>query len=320
MKILITGAGGFVGKHLAEWLAHAYPDAELHGTVYTGESVVSDRLITHPLNLCDTEAVLALLTDIQPAQIYHLAAQSFVPRSFEAPWETLQNNILSQLNLITACIHLGIQPRIIITGSAEVYGIVAPDEVPLTEDAELRPTSPYGVSKITQDMLAKQYHTTHQIPLIRVRAFNHFGVGQNERFVAPAFAMQIAKIEAGLQEPVMYVGDLSAKRDFTDVRDIVRAYQLLAEQGEAGGVYNVASNVSYSGQELLDILIGLSDAEIRVETDPARMRPTNLPILQGNYDRLHEATGWRPEFTFAQSLTDILADCRQRVAENVRRD
>lgn len=318
MKILITGAGGFVGKHLVAWLARVYPDAELHGTVYTGEHMTNDLLIPHQIDLCDTDAVRALMEALQPAQIYHLAAQSFVPRSFEAPWETLQNNILSQLNLITACLDLDIKPRIIVTGSAEVYGIVSPDEVPLTESAELRPTSPYGVSKITQDMLAKQYHTSHQIPLIRVRAFNHFGVGQNERFVAPAFAMQIAKIEAGLQEPVMYVGDLSAKRDFTDVRDIVRAYQLLAEKGVAGDVYNVASNVSYSAQELLDILIGLSDVDIRVEIDPARMRPANLPILQGNYDRLKQATGWQPEYTFAQSLADILADCRQRVAENAR--
>lgn len=316
MKILITGAGGFVGKHLAHWLKHAYPEAELHGTAYTGESTINDLMTIHQIDLCDTDGVLALLADILPDQIYHLAAQSFVPRSFDAPWETLENNILSQLNLITVCIALAIKPRIIITSSAEVYGIVKPDEVPIKETAELRPTSPYGVSKITQDMLAKQYHTTHQIPLVRVRAFNHFGTGQNERFVAPAFALQIAQIEAGLQEPVMYVGDLSAKRDFTDVRDIVRAYQLLAEQGEAGEVYNVASNISYSGQELLDVLIGLSDVEIRVEQDPARMRPTNLPILQGNYDRLHQVTGWRPEFTFAQSLADILDDCRQRVAEN----
>jgi GDP-4-dehydro-6-deoxy-D-mannose reductase len=320
LKILITGAGGFVGQHLAHWLKKAYPDAQLHGTAYTGESTINDLMTIHQIDLCDVDRVLALLTDIQPEQIYHLAAQSFVPRSFDAPWETLQNNILGQLNLITACIELGIKPRIIVTGSAEVYGIVSPDEVPIIETAELRPTSPYAVSKITQDMLAKQYHISHQIPLIRVRAFNHFGVGQNERFVAPAFAIQIAKIEAGLQEPVMYVGDLSAKRDFTDVRDIVRAYQLLAEHGEAGEVYNVSSNMSYSGQELLDILIGLSDVEIRVEQDPARMRPTHLPILQGNYDRLHQATGWLPEFTFAQSLADILDDCRQRVAQNARRE
>lgn len=320
MKILITGAGGFVGQHLATWLARAYPDAELHGTTFTGESINHERLMTHTIDLCDTDAVLALLDTIQPAQIYHLAAQSFVPRSFEAPWETLQNNILSQLNIITACLTLGIKPKILVTGSAEVYGIVRPDEVPLKETAELRPTSPYGVSKIAQDMLAKQYHTSHQVPLIRIRAFNHFGVGQNERFVAPAFAMQIAKIEAGLQEPVMYVGNLTAKRDFTDVRDIVRAYQLLAEHGEAGEAYNVASNTSHSAQELLDILVSLSEVTIRVETDPARMRPAELPILQGNYDRLHQATGWHPEFTFAQSLADILADCRQRVANNARRD
>ncbi len=316
MHILITGAGGFVGHHLAHWLIQAYPDAILHGTTFHATEAAHSQLIPHTLDLCDTERVHQLMAQIRPVQIYHLAAQAFVPRSFEAPWETLQNNILGQLNIITACLEAGIAPRIVITSSAEIYGIVTPDEIPLDETADLRPTSPYSVSKVAQDMLGQQYHTSHNLPIIRARPFNHIGPGQNERFVAPAFAMQIARIEAGLQEPIIFVGDLSAKRDFTDVRDIVRAYQLLAEVGEPGMAYNVASNTAYNAQELLDILISLSGVKIRVEVDPTRIRPTNLPILQGDYTRLHQATGWRPQISFEQSLADILHDCRQRVANH----
>jgi GDP-4-dehydro-6-deoxy-D-mannose reductase len=316
LHILITGAGGFVGKHLANWLIRAYPDATLHGTTFRTTEDTHPKLINHTLDLCDTERVHQLIAEIRPDQIYHLAAQAFVPRSFEAPWETLQNNILGQLNIITGCLEAGIAPRMIITSSAEIYGVVRPDEVPLDEHAELRPTSPYSVSKITQDMLAQQYYVSHHLPIIRVRPFNHIGPGQSERFVAPAFAMQIARIEAGLQDPVIFVGELSSRRDFTDVRDIVRAYQLLAERGEAGEVYNVASNNAHSAQDLLDILLGLSPVDIHVEVDPERLRPMVLPILQGDSTRLQTITGWRPEISFEQSLTDILQDCRQHVANH----
>lgn len=313
MQILITGAGGFVGGHLAGWLARAYPQATLHGTVLSRAERLPDGVHAHEIDLRDPDATHALIDSIQPHQVYHLAAQAFVPLSFEDPWDTLHNNIRSQLNLISASLQMDSAPSMLVVSSAEIYGIVAPDEVPLNERAELRPTSPYSVSKITQDMMAAQYHASHALPLYRARAFNHIGPGQNERFVAPAFAMQIARIEAGLQEPVIYVGDLSDQRDFTDVRDIVRAYQRILESGRAGAAYNVASNQAHSIQALLDGLLALSPVEIRVEVDPARLRPAKLPILQGDYTRLHTHTGWRPEIPFAQSLADILDDCRQRV-------
>jgi GDP-4-dehydro-6-deoxy-D-mannose reductase len=245
--------------------------------------------------------------------VYHLAAQAFVPRSFSHPWETLENNIRSQLNLILACLELDPMPRMLAVSSAEIYGVVSPDKVPMHEDLALHPTSPYSVSKVTQDMLALQYQQSHDLPIMRARPFNHFGPGQNERFVAPAFAMQIARIEAGLQEPVINVGDLSARRDFTDVRDIVAAYHLIVEHGTPGAVYNVASEKAYSIRQLLETLISFARMDIKINIDESRLRPVHIPVLLGDATRLREETGWSPTYTFEQSLLDVLNDCRERV-------
>lgn len=314
MRVLITGAGGFVGQHLADHLNETMPEAELHGTILPGE--IRDKPASlHPVDLKDTAAVTALIRQLQPDHIYHLAAQAFVPRSFEAPWETLENNILCQLNIIQGCLEVGIRPRTLVVSSAEIYGNVQPDELPLTEAAELRPTSPYSVSKITQDMLALQYYISHDLPIMRARPFNHFGPGQRDSFVAPAFATQVARIEAGQQAPELKVGDLTAQRDFTDVRDIVRAYRMIVESGHPGAAYNIASGQARSVQSLLDSLLSHSKAEIRVVVDPQRLRPTSIPILQGDASRLREATGWQPLIPFEQTLADVLDDCRQRISK-----
>ncbi len=315
-KILITGISGFVGSHLANHILQTQ-SAELHGTILVGTPRLdTPNIHYHFLDLRDALQVEQLIDEIRPDHIYHLAAQAFVPQSFEAPWGTLENNIRGQLNIIQACLSVAIEPRMLVVSSAEIYGIVQPDELPLTEDAPLRPTSPYSVSKVTQDMLALQYHLSHQLPIMRARPFNHFGPGQNERFVAPAFATQIAQIEAGHKEPVIHVGNLEAKRDFTDVRDIVRAYTKIIEKGEPGAVYNVASGVAHSIQELLDTLLSYSGADICVQTDPDRLRPVHIPILQGDATRLCEATGWQPQIPFEQSLQDILEDHRERVGNS----
>lgn len=312
MHILITGISGFVGRHLATLLK----DYELHGTVFNSKPADS-HVRYHHIDLRDEDAVRKLIEEVQPQQIYHLAAQSFVPRSFEAPWETLENNIRAQVNLFEACRKIELYPRVLVVSSAVVYGVVSPHEVPIPENAPLRPNNPYGVSKVAQDMLAFQYHATYNWHIIRARAFNHIGIGQSENFVVPAFATQIARIEANLQEPVLRVGDLSTKRDFSDVRDVVRAYQLLMERGTAGAVYNVATGTSYSIQYLLDQLIALSTHnDIRVEVDQKALRPSNIPVLEGDPTLLKQATGWQPEFTFEQTLADVLEDCRRRVREN----
>lgn len=314
MRVLITGAGGFVGGHLIHHLKQTMPDAELHGTTLFEHDLGRYEGTTfHVIDLKDRGHVVELLNQTQPDHVYHLAAQAFVPRSFEDPWETLENNILSQLNIIESYLELGIKPRTLVISSSEIYGNVTEDQLPVTEETPFKPTNPYSVSKVTQDMLAYQYHLSHGLPLMRTRAFNHFGPGQSERFVAPAFAMQVARIEAGLQEPTIKVGNLSAARDFTDVRDIVRAYGLVMNSGEPGQVYNIASGQAYTAQKILDILVGLSNVSVTIEVDPARLRPVEVPVVIGSRDRLEQHTGWRPEIPFEQSVSDILADCRQRV-------
>ncbi len=309
MQVLITGAGGFVGRHLTQYLLEN--GAVVHGTALTSESETLPGIDTHVLDLTDEGAVLALIEKVRPDAIYHLAGQAFVPRSFEDPWETMVNNIRPQLNLFQACLTFAIKPRFLVVSSAEIYG--AAQVIPIGEEAPLLPSSPYSVSKITQDMLGLQYYLSHQLPVMRARAFNHIGPGQNERFVAPAFALQIARIEAGMQEPVLHVGDLSARRDFTDVRDIVRAYRLIMEQGQPGEVYNIASGEARSIQSLLDILLTCTEASIEVWVDPARLRPNHVPVLQGDNTKLRQATGWQPQITFEQTLRDVLNDCRRRV-------
>lgn len=317
IRVFITGAGGFVGGHLERHLLALYPEVEIHGTILPTLPIPPkrERVFYHPVDLKDEGAVRTLITELRPDYIYHLAAQAFVPRSFEAPWETLENNILAQLNVILACLGCGLRPRMLVVSSAEIYGHIQPNEVPVKETADLRPTSPYSVSKIAQDMLAYQYYLSHRLPIMRARPFNHFGPGQHENFVAPAFGMQIARIEAGLQEPIIHVGDLSAKRDFTDVRDIVRAYQMITEKGSSGGVYNVASNKAYTIQALLDTMITHSKVKIDVTVDAERLRPVTIPILQGDCAHLHAETGWQPLISFEQSVADIMNDCRQRVTQ-----
>lgn len=312
MRILITGATGFVGNILTRHLQTTAPDAEIHGTSFGGQTG-TPGITYHDVNLVKPDATFALVERVRPDAIYHLAGQAFVPRSFENPWETLEINIRAQLNIIQACLAFDLRPRLLITSSAEVYGDV--QHVPISEDAPLRPSSPYSVSKAAQDLLGLQYFLSHQFPVLRARAFNHIGPGQSDRFVAPAFAIQIARIEAGQQAPTLYVGDLSDRRDFTDVRDIVRAYALIMERGTPGDVYNVASGEARSIQSLLDTLLKHTTARIDVQVDPQRLRPSRIPILQGDCTRLKNATGWQPVIPFEQTLRDVLEDCRQRVTQ-----
>ena len=315
MRALITGAGGFVGAHLCAFLL-AHTDWELLGTVYPQpvESQPPDpRLRLKFANLCDPAGVQALVDEAQPNYIFHLAAQAFVPTSLADPWDTLQNNIRSELNLLEAVRRSGREVRVVVIGSNEEYGAPRPGELPQTEESPLRPNNPYAVSKVTQDFLGLQYYLTYGIPVVRVRPFNHTGPGQSPRFVVPAFASQIARIEADQQEPVMMVGNLEAARDFSDARDIVRAYHLAATQGEPGEVYNLASGKPRSVQELLDTLLSYSQAEIRVERDPARYRPVDVPEVYGSAAKFHRLTGWEPEIPFEQTLWDTLEYWREQV-------
>ena len=316
MRVLITGAGGFVGNHLAAHLGEAQKDAQLIGTTLIESEHVHPAISENRLvDLKDFMQARDLLAETRPDAVYHLAAQAFVPRSFQKPWETLENNILAQLNIIRACLDLKLRPRILIVSSAEIYGEVSAEQLPLDEDSAIRPTNPYSVSKVAQDMLGLQYYLSHDLPIMRARPFNHIGPGQNGRFVAPAFAMQIASIEEGGREAVINVGNLTAKRDFTDVRDIVRAYRLIIEYGRPGEAYNVSSGQAYSIGQLLDILLGLSEIDIDVRVDPARLRPVDVPEIRGDASKLRRDAGWRPSLSFEETLQDVLTDCRRRAQQ-----
>ena len=314
MRALITGAGGFVGGHLCSYLL-AHTDWQLLGTVYPGpveDPNPAPRLSMVWADLRDPDQVSELVGSFDPGAVFHLAAQSFVPESFAHPWSTLENNIRSQLNVLEGVRELDHPVRVLVVGSNEEYGKPRPEELPLTEESLLRPSSPYAVSKVAQDMMGFQYFATYGMEVVRVRPFNHTGPAQSPNFVVPAFASQIANIEKGLRKPIVQVGNLDAERDFTDVRDIVRAYYLAVVKGEPGEVYNLASGSPQSVRGLLESLLSMSTVEIKVEIDPSRYRPIDTPVVYGSATKFHRATGWEPEIPFEQTLQDVLGYWREQ--------
>lgn len=319
MNALITGAGGFVGGHLLTYLSTHSPDVALYGTLLSEAErrpALNALCQLHVIDLRDEQGTHDLLAQLRPARIFHLAGQAFVPRSFEEPWETLEINIRGTLSILQAVHNLKLDTRLLIIGSAEVYGAAALDMLPLTEDAPFAPSSPYSVSKVGQDMLALQYNRAHHLYTVRVRPFNHIGPGQNTRFAVSDWAAQIAQAEAGLRAPVVEVGNLAAARDFTDVRDVVRAYALALESGRSGDVFNVCSGRAYTMQVIVEKLASLSMVPIEIRVAPERFRPVEIPILYGSYQRLHERTGWQPEIGLEQSLRDVLDEWRQRTRQS----
>lgn len=323
MRVLITGAGGFVGGHLVDLLL-TQPEVHLHAAVFSPPGMnprLDGRPITqHPADLRDSDAVRALIDESQPDRIVHLAALADVGASFRDPWATLENNIRIQVNLQEALRFSGANARVLIIGSSEVYGAAGGTADPIDENYPFQPASPYSVSKVAQDMLGLQYFVAHGMEIIRVRPFNHIGPSQKGGFVAADFASQIAEIEAGQREPVMAVGNLTAERDFTDVRDVVRAYWLLLDRGTPGEAYNVCSGTSRSIQSLLDTLLSFTSVPIEVRQDPARMRPSDVPRRVGDAGKLRAATGWQPTIPFEQTLLDILNDWRQSLDVPIRPD
>ncbi len=258
-------------------------------------------------------AVKNALDEVRPDYIFHLAAQSFVPTSWNAPAETLTTNILSELNLLEAMRDLELDTRIQVAGSSEEYGLVFEDEAPIKEDNPLRPLSPYAVSKVAQDYLAYQYNQSYGIFTVRTRAFNHTGPRRGQVFVTSDFSRQVALIEKGKKEPVIEVGNLEARRDFSDVRDIVRAYWLSLEKGEPGEVYNIGSGKAITIQALLDLILSMSDVEIEVRQMPERMRPSDVELLLCDYSKFNRATGWEPEIPLEKTIQDLLDYWRECV-------
>ncbi len=316
MRSLVTGIGGFAGSHLTDHLL-AQGEEDIWGVIHRSAGharAFADRVHLVTVDLRDPDAVHKVFEKVQPTHVYHLAGQAFVPVSWKDPWATLEANVRSQLNILQALVTLGVGARVLVVGSNEEYGHVAPESLPISEEVPFRPDSPYGVSKVAQDMLGLQYFISHQVYAVRVRPFNHIGPRQNDRFVAASFARQIAEIEAGLRPPIMHVGNLAAQRDFTDVRDTVRAYRLALLRGRAGEVYNVGGGKPRPAQEILDGLLSLSRHEIQVEEDPTRLRPADVPVSYCDPGKLRRHTGWEPSIPFEQSLRDILDDWRGRIA------
>jgi GDP-4-dehydro-6-deoxy-D-mannose reductase len=315
LKALITGITGFAGGHLAAHLL-ACGQVEVFGIAYD-QGYGLDHL-ERPVevvigNLQDPQVAANILSELKPDHIYHLAAQAYVPTAWNDPWDTFVNNIRPELNMLQLMASQALKTRMLVVASNEVYGAVPPDKLPVDENAPLEPNNPYGVSKVVQDLLARQYFLSHSVDVVRVRSFNHLGPRQSPQFVAASFARQIAEAEAGLREPVIYVGNLESQRDFTDVVDVVRAYTLLMEKGRSGEAYNVASGRPRSVQSLLDILLGMSTMQLRIEPDETRTRPADVSIIYGDITKLRNDTGWEPSIPFEESLRRILAYWRAAV-------
>ncbi len=300
MRALVTGGRGFVGRHLVDHVRAC------------GDEVESlDRRGPEPVDILDGPAVAAAVAAAAPEVVYHLAGWADVGASWAHPVETLRVNAEGTAQVLQACLGAGVR-RVLVVASAELYGVVRPDELPLREDSPLRPTSPYAASKVAAEALAVQAHLGHGLETIRVRPFNHLGPGQSEAFLAPALAARIARAERAGGGPVA-VGNLSPERDFTDVRDVVRAYRLLAEAGEAGERYNVCSGAARSVQDIADRLVAMAEVPVELRPDPDLIRPVDLPVLRGDASRLAAATGWAPEIDLDTTLADLLADMRRRI-------
>lgn len=321
LKALITGSGGFAGGHLAEYLLQ-HADWEVAGLdLVAGRPAAWRDKMTQRVGdiLTDLAQLQAFFAEIRPDYVFHLAAQAFVPSSWADPWNTLANNIRGQLNVLLAAISLGTMPRVLVIGSAEEYGAVTAADLPIDEETPLRPTSPYAVSKVTQDALGYQYYASHRLPVIRVRPFNHIGPAQSPAFVTSDFAKQVAEAEAGQREPILRVGNVDVRRDFSDVRDIVRGYHLALTRGEPGQVYNLGAERSYSIRQVLDILLSLSRVKMTVEQDPKRLRPAEIPDLVADCARIRARTGWKATIPVEQSLYDVLEYWRGQVSQTAER-
>jgi GDP-4-dehydro-6-deoxy-D-mannose reductase len=313
MRILITGMAGFAGRSLAAYLLH-HTDWDLHGVSRRPDQrLFSSRVRWHNHDLQNVVAIDTLIANVKPDAIVHLAAQPHVPTSWEDPWGTFETNVHGTLNLINAILAAKISPRLLLVSSNEVYGAPQPVELPIRETQPLRPNNPYAVSKISQEMLARQYQISHRLDVIVARPFNHVGPDQDVRFVIPRFAQQVAEIEVGLREPVMHVGNMEARRDWTDVADVARAYHDLLLRGETGEIYNVCSGQARSVQSVLDKLVELTGRKIEQVSDPAKFRPIDTPMSYGDFLKLKQATGWEPQITFDQTLLAVLNVARARV-------
>ncbi|MEE9271492.1 MAG: GDP-mannose 4,6-dehydratase [Candidatus Krumholzibacteria bacterium] len=316
MKALITGITGFAGSHLADYCLER-EGVDVYGMIRwrsRTENIehLEGKVKLVECDLRDATSTRSVIEEIRPDYIFHLAAQSYVPTSWRAPSESLTTNVIGELNIFEAARKIDLKCRIQVACSSEEYGLVHEDELPIRESNPLRPLSPYAVSKVGQDMLGYQYHKSYNMDIVRTRSFNHTGPRRGPVFVVSDFAKQIADIERGQREPVMYTGNLEASRDFSDVRDIVKAYFLSLEKGKAGEVYNICAEKAWTIREMLDMLLSMTDAKIEIKKDPNRLRPSDVPRLLGDCSKFRKDTGWKPEIPFETTLRDTLDFWRKR--------
>ena len=315
-RLLITGIAGFAGSHLAEVLLKNSTDfvAGVHHPEHIPQySIKSDRFQLHYIDILQSGPLHDLIREISPEVIYHLAGLAHVQESWVNRRATIETNFLGTFNLLEACRKLPKYPKILIVGSGECYGIVPAEEQPIAETRPLVAASPYAVSKIAQEILGFQYAMADKMPVYISRPFNHTGSRQKETFVCSAFAMQIAKGELGLSEPEIRVGNLLARRDFSDVRDVVAGYVAIVQHGRPSEAYNICSGNAISIQEILDILLSHATKKFRVVADPERIRPVDMPLMLGTAEKLQRQTGWKPQYAISDTLLDLLNYWREKL-------
>jgi len=322
MRVLITGIDGFVGSHMAELLLRE-GGVEIHGTVLEPREShhirhLEGRLALHRLDIDDPAAVEQLVARVAPERIIHLAGQAFVPTSISHPGKTYRTNVMGGVSILDASRsqfqRQGTSPSVLIVSSAEVYGPVDPAHQPLTEQMPLQPRSPYAASKAAIDLIGQDYQRTFGVDVVVVRPFNHVGPRQSPVFVCSDFARQFARIALGKCESRIHVGNLESRRDFTDVRDVVRAYWLLFSRNSMHRVFNVCSATTVSILEIVSLLKEISGVSVELVTEQNRIRPSEATLTVGSYDRLHEATGWAPAFVLRQTLSDVFAYWKAEIA------
>lgn len=305
MKALIVGGAGFVGNYL---INHLRDDCKwsVYVTKMQHENILNKDIEVFDLNILSKEEIVTLLNKIKPDYIFHLAAQSSVAVSWKNPALTIDVNIKGAVNLLDAIRELDYKPRILLIGSGEEYGYINEDETPIKENNATRPGNIYAATKVAQNLIGKIYSDAYNMDIVMVRAFNHIGPNQSPIFVVADFCKQVAEIEKNQKEPVIKVGNLSAKRDFTDVRDVVRAYSLIIQKGKSGETYNVGSGKAIAIEDILKMILSMTDAKISVEIDRDKLRPVDVPIIEADITKLAETTGWQKQIKVEETVADTL--------------
>lgn len=311
-RALIIGASGFVGGYLIQCLTENGVK-KVHATKRPSEDYDNNNAIVHDLDIMEIENIISVLYETRPTHIFHLAAQSSVGLAWNNPGLTIDVNIKGSVNVLDAIRELYYKPRILMVGSGEEYGHINPDEIPIKEDNHVRPGNIYAATKACQNMIGEVYAKAYDIELLQVRAFNHIGPGQDSLFVVSDFCKQVAEIEKGIREPIIKVGNLMARRDFTDVRDVVRAYYLLAERGKVGETYNVGCGKAVYINDILEMIIGKAHKSIAVEIDQSKIRPVDVPIIEADIMKINQDVGWKPIIPLEQTVEETLDYWRERI-------